>query len=143
MKRLKIIFVLQKKKDEINENRFLESIKLACLENLYEKLIKSGDYNIGDRGIKLSGGQRQRVGIARALYNDKNLIGLDEATSALDNNTEEKIIKNLQSIKKNKIIILISHREETMRKCDEIILLKKGKLVFTGQPKDYFANKKF
>ena len=48
------------KKDEINENRFLESIKLACLENLYEKLIKSGDYNIGDRGIKLSGGQRQR-----------------------------------------------------------------------------------
>ena len=81
------------KKDEINENRFLESIKLACLENLYEKLIKSGDYNIGDRGIKLSGGQRQRVGIARALYNDKNLIGLDEATSALDNNTEEKIIK--------------------------------------------------
>ena len=131
------------KKDEINENRFLESIKLACLENLYEKLVKSGDYNIGDRGIKLSGGQRQRVGIARALYNNKSLIGLDEATSALDNNTEEKIIKNLQSIKKDKIIILISHREETMKKCDEIILLKKGKLAFSGQPKDYFANKKF
>ena len=129
--------------NEILESKFNHAIKLSCLEDVYLQLKNSGDYNIGDRGLKLSGGQKQRVGIARALYKDKSLLALDEATSALDSNTEEQILKNLHSIKNNKILILISHRESTIKSCDEVIALKNGKVVFIGSPKDYFLNNKF
>ena len=117
-------------KGQIDEEKFNQAIKLSCLEDVYLQLKKSGDYNIGDRGLKLSGGQKQRVGLARALYNDKSLIALDEATSALDKYTEEQILKNLHKIKNNKILILISHREKTIKSCDEVISLKNGKVVF-------------
>ena len=130
-------------KNEITESKFNHAIKLSCLEDVYLQLKNSGDYNIGDRGLKLSGGQKQRVGIARALYKDKSLLVLDEATSALDSNTEEQILKNLYSIKSNKILILISHRESTIKNCDEVIALKNGKVVFIGSPKDYFLKNKF
>ena len=101
------------------------------------QLKNSGDYNIGDRGLKLSGGQKQRVGLARALYNNNSLIALDEATSALDSHTEEQILKNLHTIKNDKILILISHREKTIKSCDEVISLKNGKVIFKGSSKDY------
>ena len=126
---------------EIDEEKFNEAIKLSCLEDVYLKLQNSGDYLIGDRGLKLSGGQKQRVGLARALYNNKSLIALDEATSALDSLTEEQILKNLHTIKHNKILILISHRENTIKSCDEVISLKNGKVVFKGKSKDYIQNK--
>ena len=129
--------------NEITESKFNHAIKLSCLEDVYLQLKNSGDYNIGDRGLKLSGGQKQRIGIARALYKDKSLLVLDEATSALDSNTEEQILKNLHSIKNNKILILISHRESTIKSCDEVIALKNGKVVFIGSPKDYFLKNKF
>ena len=129
--------------NEITESKFNHAIKLSCLEDVYLQLKNSGDYNIGDRGLKLSGGQKQRVGIARALYKDKSLLVLDEATSAQDVNTEEQILKNFHSIKNNKILILISHRESTIKSCDEVIALKNGKVVFIGSPKDYFLKNKF
>ena len=128
-------------KNKINEEKFNQAIKLSCLDDLYFRLKNSGDYNIGDRGLKLSGGQRQRVGLARALYHDKSLIALDEATSALDIHTEEKILKNLHTIKNDKILILISHRENTIKSCDEIICLKNGKVAFKGNSKDYISKK--
>ena len=126
---------------EIDEEKFNEAIKLSCLEDVYLKLQNSGDYLIGDRGLKLSGGQKQRVGLARALYNNKSLIALDEATSALDSQTEEQILRNLHTIKDNKILILISHRESTIKSCDEVIYLQNGKIVFKGKSKDYILNK--
>ena len=128
-------------KSEIDEEKFNEAIKLSCLEDVYLKLQNSGDYLIGDRGLKLSGGQKQRVGLARALYNNKSLIALDEATSALDSQTEERILRNLHTIKNNKILILISHRENTIKSCDEVISLQNGKVVFKGKGKDYILNK--
>ena len=125
---------------EIDEEKFNEAIKLSCLEDVYLKLQNSGDYLIGDRGLKLSGGQRQRVGLARALYHNKSLIALDEATSALDSQTEKQILRNLHTIKDNKILILISHRESTIKSCDEVISLQNGKVVFKGKSKDYILN---
>ena len=124
-------------KSEIDEEKFNQAIKLSCLEDVYVQLKNSGDYNIGDRGLKLSGGQKQRVGLARALYNNNSLIALDEATSALDSHTEEQILKNLHTIKNDKILILISHRERTIKSCDEVISLKNGKVIFKGSSKDY------
>ena len=124
--------------NEISNENFSKAINLACLDDVNDELNKKGDFNIGDRGIKISGGQRQRVGIARALYKERPFLGLDEATSALDMNTESQILKNLHEIKKNKILIIIAHRQSVIKNCDEVILIKNGCIEFCGTPENYF-----
>ena len=87
---------------------------------------------IGERGSKLSGGQIQRIGIARALYHDPDFLVFDEATSALDIDTENKFIKVIQKILNKKTVFIISHRESTLKICDEIYELKNGKIYKRG-----------
>ena len=87
---------------------------------------------IGERGIRLSGGQRQRIGIARALYRKPQLLILDEATNALDNITEKKVMEAVYGLSKNITIILIAHRLSTVKKCDTIFLIEKGKIKQKG-----------
>ena len=72
----------------------------------------------------LSGGQKQRIIIARAAYNDPDILILDEATSAIDEEVEKEFINNLLKIGKNKTIIIISHRSTTIKNCDKIFKLK-------------------
>ena len=76
---------------------------------------------IGENGVMLSGGQRQRIGIARAFYNHSNIIVLDEATSALDIKTEDKIMDTVYENIEDITLIIISHRENTIKKCDKVI----------------------
>ncbi len=76
---------------------------------------------VGDRGIRLSGGQRQRVGIARALYRDPPVLFFDEATSALDSQTEEAVNDAIRSLSGNKTIVVIAHKETSLRDCDRIV----------------------
>ena len=87
-----------------------------------KKIIENRNINynsiLKENASVFSGGQRQRIAIARALYRDTDILILDEATNALDLASEKRIIKNLHSIKKNKIIIIISHRKETKKSCD-------------------------
>ena len=80
---------------------------------------------MGERGIKLSGGQKQRIGIARALYRKSELIIFDEATNALDIDTENKIINSISTIK-NTTIILVTHRNESLKICDQIYEIDGG-----------------
>jgi subfamily B ATP-binding cassette protein MsbA len=87
---------------------------------------------IGDRGMTLSGGQRQRLSIARALLKKPEILILDEATSALDYDSELMIQKSLNEIFKNHTVIVIAHREETLRNMDKIITIKDGKMVEKG-----------
>jgi ABC-type multidrug transport system fused ATPase/permease subunit len=87
---------------------------------------------IGERGIRLSGGQRQRIGIARALYNNPQVLVLDEATSALDIQTEENVMQAVNNLRKDITIIIISHRLKTVENCDIIFELDKGKIVNQG-----------
>lgn len=91
---------------------------------------------VGERGVKLSGGQKQRIGIARALYNNPEILVLDEATSALDIQTELDFINTLNSIKGEKTIIIIAHRLSTLKSCDYIIRLENGKIIEKGVPLD-------
>lgn len=78
--------------DKIDEERVWEVLKEAQLDEFVRSLPEGLDTGIGERGIRLSGGQRQRIGIARALYEDPEILILDEATSALDNDTEAAIM---------------------------------------------------
>ena len=97
---------------------------------------------VGERGVRLSGGQRQRIGIARALYLDPQIIILDEATSALDNKTEELVMDAINSFKKDTTIILIAHRLNTLRNCEIIFELEKGRLINKGNFNDLLLKKK-
>ena len=86
---------------------------------------------IGERGVLLSGGQRQRIGIARALYRNSQVIILDEATSALDSKTEESLMKSLFNSSRNLTIIMVAHRLTSLKNCDLLIKLEKGKITKT------------
>ena len=80
---------------------------------------------VGERGIQISGGQRQRIGLARALYNNPDILILDEATSALDSETEIEVMKSIYKLKKDKTIIMIAHRLSTLENCDFIFNIEK------------------
>ena len=84
---------------------------------------------IGERGIRISGGQRQRIGIARALYEDPEVLVLDEATSALDGETEAAIMDSINRLHGRKTLIIIAHRLQTIEKCDMVYRVKDGKVV--------------
>ena len=97
-----------------------------------EELPLGYDTLVGERGIRLSGGQRQRIGLARALYHDPEVLVLDEATSALDGITETAVIRAIENISRLKTMIVIAHRMETIRECDQIVLLEEGRIVDQG-----------
>jgi subfamily B ATP-binding cassette protein MsbA len=99
------------------------------------------DTNVGERGSKLSGGQRQRVSIARAVLNDPPILILDEATSALDNESERLVQQALGNLMKNKTVLVIAHRLTTIQHADEIIVLKRGKIVERGNHQELMGRK--
>ena len=96
--------------DKIDEDRLWEVLKEAQLDEFIKTLPEGLETGIGERGIRLSGGQRQRIGIARALYNDPEVLILDAATSALDNDTEAAIMESINRLHGRKTLIIIAHR---------------------------------
>lgn len=117
--------------DKIDEKRIWEVLDEAQLKEFIEELPEGLDTTIGDRGVRLSGGQRQRIGIARALYNDPEILVFDEATSALDNDTEAAVMEAINSFHGRKTMIIIAHRLNTIEKCDIIYRVEDAKLVET------------
>ena len=117
--------------DKIDEKRIWEVLEEAQLKEFVEELPEGLDTTIGDRGVRLSGGQRQRIGIARALYNDPEILVFDEATSALDNDTEAAVMEAVNSFHGRKTMIIIAHRLNTIEKCDIIYKVENMKLVET------------
>ena len=121
-----IAFGLNNKESDLN--KILEVIKISKLENLIKNSTNGINTIIGERGVNLSGGQRQRIGIARALYNNTKILVFDEATSSLDNQTEKEILNEIFKIKKDKTIIMISHKHSALKDCDKIYELSNGML---------------
>lgn len=113
--------------EKIDEGRLWEVLKEAQLDEFVKTLPEGLDTGIGERGIRLSGGQRQRIGIARALYNDPEVLILDEATSALDNDTEAAIMEAINRLHGKKTLIIIAHRLQTIEKCDMVYRVENGK----------------
>lgn len=116
--------------------------RVAKISNLHEFVINELPMQyktkVGERGIKLSGGQRQRIGIARALYHKPKLLIMDEGTSSLDNITEHIIMETINKIKKDITIILIAHRLNTVRNCDNIFILENGQVKEQGSYEQLF-----
>ncbi len=94
---------------------------------------------VGERGLKLSGGERQRVGLARALLADPRVLILDEATSALDSRTEAAIQQTLRRARKGRTTLVVAHRLSTIADADEILVLKRGRIVERGAHADLLA----
>jgi ATP-binding cassette, subfamily B, bacterial PglK len=129
-------------KEDVDTERVMKSIELAHLDSLIDQL-KDGIYTkIGEKGVQLSGGQRQRLGIARALYNNAEVLIFDEATSALDGRTEKMVMDSIRAFQGEKTIIIIAHRLETIKNCDVIHFVENGNITASGKHDDLISNNK-
>ena len=137
---LKSNIKLSEKFFEDDEKKLSEIISQAKLEDVVKNLPEGIESNLGEGGIKLSGGQRQRVSLARAIFHSRELLVFDEATSALDMETEDDVMQEIKKIKGSKTLILIAHRQDTLRFCDRIFELKDGKVINEGTPKEILNN---
>lgn len=127
-------------KDQVDMAAVERAAKIAALHDFVLTDLPQGyDTFVGERGVRLSGGQRQRIGIARALYRDPTLLIMDEATSALDNITERVVMEAVQKIRADKTIILIAHRLTTVKTCDTIFLMDRGRLLAQGSYDELLA----
>lgn len=126
---------------DIDRERALEAARSAQLDDFVRhSLPDQYETLVGERGVRLSGGQRQRIGIARALYNNADLLVFDEATSALDNVTEKQVMESIEALPGNKTVILIAHRLSTLEKCQRLIVMKQGCVVGLGTWEELLAN---
>lgn len=117
------------KKNEIDDEKVWEALRQAQLKEFVEALPYGLDTIVGERGVKFSGGQRQRIAIARALYENPDILVLDEATSALDNETETAVMESIDALQGSKTLIIVAHRLTTIRNCDVIYEIKDGVAV--------------
>jgi ABC-type multidrug transport system fused ATPase/permease subunit len=119
--------------DEIDFKAVENAAHLSFLHNfVMDELLDEFNTVIGEKGVRLSGGQRQRIGLARALYHNPEVLILDEATSSLDGITEANINKALNDLSGKKTLIIIAHRITTVKRCDIIYFIEKGKIVAQG-----------
>ena len=118
--------------DLIDNDKISYAAKVSQISEFADILPYKLYTKIGERGVQLSGGQRQRIGIARALYNDADVLVFDEATNSLDLITERLIMDAIHQFSGIKTIIIIAHRLETIKKCNCIYLIEKGKVIDKG-----------
>lgn len=121
---------------EFNEDAVINALKLANAYEFVSKLDDSINTILNEFGTNLSGGQRQRIAIARALYQNPQILIFDEATSALDNESEKEITKAINNLRSKKIIFVIAHRLSTVENADKIAVLSDGKIIDSGSDEE-------
>lgn len=114
---------------EIDDERVWRALNEASLDEFVKTLPEGLNTQIGERGVRLSGGQRQRIGIARALYQNPEVLIFDEATSALDNETESAIMESIHGLRGTKTMIIIAHRLTTIEACDHVYRVENGTII--------------
>ena len=124
------------KESDIDHNLINQAVEKANLNELLQNLPNGIETFVGEKGIRISGGQLQRVGIARALYRNPEILVLDEATSSLDFITEKKIMDSIQLLKREKTLIIVTHRLSSVENCDKVFFIDKGKIKKEGPPQE-------
>ena len=119
-------------REEVDDAWVTDCLRQAHLGELLDSLEQGLDTLVGEHGSRLSGGQRQRVAIARAFYQRPAFLVLDEATSALDSRSEQEVQAVLDGLRGRITTLTIAHRLNTLRRCDTIFLLDRGKLAAAG-----------
>ncbi|RTK92659.1 MAG: ATP-binding cassette domain-containing protein [Rickettsiales bacterium] len=136
--RSNIIFANPSANDET-----IEKIVDICGIRQFASQLEHGlDTEIGERGVRLSGGQKQKINIARALIYSPEILLLDEAMSALDSDSESEILKNIETIFKNKTVISIAHRISSIENADEILVIDQGKIIDIGSHEQLLESSK-
>ena len=121
---------------EFDEDAVINALKMANAYEFVSKLEGGINTTLNEFGTNLSGGQRQRIAIARALYQNPQILIFDEATSALDNESEKEITKAINNLRSKKIIFVIAHRLSTVENADKIAVLSDGKIIDSGSDEE-------
>ena len=130
--------------DNDKENLRKRVVQAAKDAAIYDNIMEFNDgfdTYVGERGVTLSGGQKQRVSIARAMLKAPNILVLDDCLSAVDTNTEQEILFNLRRYMHGRTTIIISHRVSSVKMCDNILVLEKGKVAEYGTHNQLIADK--
>jgi ATP-binding cassette subfamily B protein len=117
---------------DIASEQVVEAAKMAAAHDFISELPQGYETHIGERGTGLSGGQRQRLALTRLFLSKAPLLILDEATSALDSETERKVLQNLQRVKGDRTVLMITHRFAPLKYADLVLVLEKGVLIEQG-----------
>ena len=114
--------------DKIDDEKVWKALREAQLEQFVKSQPDGLDSMVGERGVRISGGQRQRIGIARALYDNPEILVLDEATSALDTGTESAVMEAIDKLSGTMTLIIIAHRLTTIKNCDYVYKVENGNI---------------
>ncbi|KAL1163169.1 hypothetical protein V6Z11_A07G251400 [Gossypium hirsutum] len=125
--------------DKIEESEIIEAAKAANAHDFIAGLVDGYDTWCGDRGLQLSGGQKQRIAIARAILRNPAMLLLDEATSALDSKSEKVVQEALERVMVGRTSVVVAHRLSTIKNCDLVVVLDKGKVVEKGNHSSLLA----
>jgi ATP-binding cassette, subfamily B, bacterial PglK len=127
--------------EAIDFARVREAARQAQISDYVESHPENYRARIGERGVRLSGGQRQRIGIARALYKQASVLILDEATSSLDDSTDLAVMDAIDNLRRDLTILIIAHRVTTVRRCNSIVHLERGRIVAQGSYEEITASR--
>ncbi len=130
-------------KEDATNDELLTALKLAKLDKLIDNLPNGPDTIVGERGTRLSGGEAQRVALARAFLKDAPILILDEPTANLDPTTESEMIESINKLTKNRTVVMIAHRLNTIKKADNILVFSKGKIIESGNHEKLVKNNSF
>jgi len=119
--------------EPVDDAMLMVAIEQTELVDLYAKLEKGLDTQLGERGVNLSGGERQQLALARLWFSDASIVIFDEATSAIDNLTEEAVMQNVMALLAGKTVIAIAHRLDSIKTFDNIVLFQDGRIVEQGR----------
>lgn len=124
---------------DASEDRLMEAVKAAHVDEFTDRFEDGLDTLIGERGVKLSGGQQQRIAIARAILANPRILILDEATSNLDMESEAYIQQSLKKLMEGRTTFVIAHRLSTIRQADQILVVENGQIVERGKHDELIA----
>ena len=125
--------------DESIEENILEAVEIAGISGEIQGFPHGFQTMVGERGITLSGGQKQRTSLARAILRQPRILVLDDALSSVDTDTEERILRQLREVMRQRTTILIAHRISTVKSADQIVVMREGQVIERGTHDELLA----